>query len=160
MRKLKHLPIEDWPEADRAAIQTACEPGDIFDESPGPGTHHSEGWRRMILTTYRRWLGFLAAHRSADLLKPPVDRITPQRIRDFIEHIEAEVRPMTVSMAVAHLHCFARLVAPTTDCCTCHTRRQVRSSGSGLAHARSRNGDDGRSGRLAAFPQAARFALS
>jgi hypothetical protein len=69
----------------------------------------------MILTTYRRWLGFLAAHRSADLLKPPVDRITPQRIRDFIEHIEAEVRPMTVSMAVAHLHCFARLVAPTTD---------------------------------------------
>jgi hypothetical protein len=115
MRKLKHLPLEDWPEDDRAAFQAAYEPGDIFDDSRGPSAHHSEGWRRMILTTYRRWLGFLASDHPSDLLKPPTDRITPQRIRDFIDHIEAEVRPTTVAMAVVHLHCFARLVAPTTD---------------------------------------------
>jgi hypothetical protein len=115
MRKLKHLPIEDWPEADRAAFRIAYAPGDIFDESRGPGAHHSEGWRRMILTTYRRWLGFLTEHHPADLSRPPVDRIAPQRIREFIDHIEAEVRPTTVAMAIAHLHCFARLVAPTSD---------------------------------------------
>ena len=115
MRKLKHLPIEDWPEADRAAFRIAYAPGDIFDESRGPGAHHSEGWRRMILTTYRRWLGFLTEHHPADLSRPPVDRIAPQRIREFIDHIEAEVRPTTVAMAIAHLHCFAGLVAPTTD---------------------------------------------
>jgi integrase/recombinase XerD len=116
MRKLKHLPLEDWPAADREAFGIAYEPGDIFDDSRGPGAHHSEGWRRMILTTYRRWLVFLTAHHPADLLKAPVeDRITPQRIRDFIDHIEAEVRPTTVAMAIAHLHCFARLVAPTSD---------------------------------------------
>ena len=102
MRKLKHLPLEDWPADDREAFRIAYAPGDIFDDSRGPAAHHSEGWRRMILTTYRRWLGFLAAHHPSDLSKPPADRITPQRIRDFIEHVEAEVRPMTVSMAVAH----------------------------------------------------------
>ena len=101
--------------ADREAFRIAYEPGDIFDESRGPGAHHSDGWRRMILTTYRRWLGFLTAHHPSDLLKPPAERITPQRIRDFIDHIDAEVRPTTVSMAMAHLHCFAGLVAPTTD---------------------------------------------
>jgi hypothetical protein len=69
----------------------------------------------MILTTYRRWLGFLAAHHPGDLSKPLMARITPQRIREFIDHIEAEVRPTTVAMAVAHVHCLARLVAPTTD---------------------------------------------
>ena len=90
MRKLKHLPLEDWPADDREAFGIAYAPGDIFDESRGPGAHHSEGWRRMILTTYRRWLGFLTAHHPADLLKAPVDRITPQRIRDFIDHIEAK----------------------------------------------------------------------
>jgi integrase/recombinase XerD len=115
MRKLKHLPLEDWPAADREAFRVAYESGDIFDDSRGPGAHHSEGWRRMILTTYRRWLGYLTAHHPSDLLKPPTNRITPQRIRDFIEHINTEVRPTTVSMAIAHLHCFARLVAPTTD---------------------------------------------
>jgi hypothetical protein len=115
MRKLKHLPVENWPPNDREAFRIVYAPGDIFDDSRGLGAHHSEGWRRMILTTYRRWLGFLAAHHSADLSRPPINRITPQRIRDFIEHIEAEVRPTTIAMAVAHLYCFASLVVPTTD---------------------------------------------
>ena len=115
MCKLKHMRLEDWPVGDHEAFRIAYQPGDIFDESRGPGAHHSEGWRRMILTTYRRWLGFLTTHYPTDLLKSPADRITPQRIRDFIGHIDLEVRPTTVFMAIAHLHCFARLVAPTTD---------------------------------------------
>ena len=53
MRKLKHLPLEHWPAADHDALNVAYQPGDIFDESRGPGAHHSEGWRRMIRTTYR-----------------------------------------------------------------------------------------------------------
>ena len=115
MCKLKHMRLEDWPVGDHEAFRIAYQPGDIFDESRGPGAHQSEGWRRMILTTYRRWLGFLTTHYPTDLLKSPADPITPQRIRDFIGHIDLEVRPTTVFMAIAHLHCFARLVAPTTD---------------------------------------------
>ena len=91
MCKLKHMRLEDLPVADHEAFRIAYQPGDIFDESRGPGAHHSEGWRRMILTTYRRWLGFLTTHYPTDLLKSPADRITPQRIRDFIDHIETEV---------------------------------------------------------------------
>jgi hypothetical protein len=59
MRKLKHLPVEQWPADDREAFRRAWESGDIFDESRGPGAHHSSSWRRMITTSYRRWLGFL-----------------------------------------------------------------------------------------------------
>jgi hypothetical protein len=59
MRKLKHLPLEHWPAADRETFVYAYQPGDIFDESRGPGAHHSEGWRKMITTSYRRWLGYL-----------------------------------------------------------------------------------------------------
>jgi len=113
MRKLKHLPLEAWPQADHAAFRAAYEPGDIFNESGGPGAHHSEGWRRMIRTTYRRWLGFLADY-PADLLKPPRERITPERVRAFIEQLSNEVRPTTVAMAAAHLHTAARLIAPAS----------------------------------------------
>lgn len=115
MRKLKHLPLEHWPAADHDVLNVAYQPGDIFDESRGPGAHHSEGWRRMIRTTYRRWLGFLTDHYPADLLKPPAERITPERVRAFVEHLSAEVRPTTVAMAVAHLYGAARLFAPAAD---------------------------------------------
>ena len=35
MRTLKHLPVNEWPEADSAAFRTAYEPGDVFDETAG-----------------------------------------------------------------------------------------------------------------------------
>jgi hypothetical protein len=115
MRKLKHLPPECWPKADHDAFDVAYRPGDIFDEDRGPGAHHSDGWRRMIRTTWRRWLGFLTDHYPADLLKLPAERITPERMRAFVEHLSAEVRPTTVAMAVAHIYAAARLIAPERD---------------------------------------------
>ena len=43
MRTLKHLPVNEWPEADRQAFKAAYEPGDVFDETAGPGAHLAEG---------------------------------------------------------------------------------------------------------------------
>ena len=43
MRTLKHLPVDEWPEADREAFRAAYEPGDVFDETAGPGAHLAEG---------------------------------------------------------------------------------------------------------------------
>jgi len=37
MRRLKHLPLKDWPEADRIGFAKAYERGDVFDETNGPG---------------------------------------------------------------------------------------------------------------------------
>ena len=81
MRKLKHLPLDQWPVADHEAFAKAYEPGDIFDETSGPGAHLAEGTRKLIKTCYRRWLGFLKEHYPDDLLKPPAKRITPERVR-------------------------------------------------------------------------------
>jgi hypothetical protein len=115
MRKLKHLPFNQLPEADRKAFAKVYEPGDVFDDTAGPGAHLAEGTRRMILTVYRRWLGFLADHYPDDLLKPLADRITPGRVRVFIEHLAAEVRPTTVAIAADNLYYAARLIAPKGD---------------------------------------------
>jgi integrase/recombinase XerD len=117
MQKLKHLPDEDWPVADLEAFERAYAPGDVFDETRGPGAHYSDGWRRMIRTSYRRWLGFFAEHEPAALLEPPAARITPERMRDFIEQLSAEVRPTTVAMTIANLYAAARLIAPEVDWC-------------------------------------------
>ena len=90
-------------------------PGDIFDETAGPGSHLAEGTRRMIEVAYRRWLGFLSAEYPDDLRQPPADRITPARVRAFVEHLDGEVRPTTVAHVIANLYYAARLIDPNRD---------------------------------------------
>jgi hypothetical protein len=115
MRPLKHLPLAQWPEADHEAFRAAYEAGDVFDETGGPGAHLVEGTRKIIRTCYRRWLGFLKAHHPDDLLNSPADRITPERVRDFIEHLSAEIRQSSVALAADNLYYAARLIAPARD---------------------------------------------
>jgi integrase len=115
MRKLKHLPVVDWPEADSEAFRRAYQPGDVFDDDRGPGAHLSQGCRRMIETTYRRWLGFLAEYHPGALLKAPPERITLELVRAFVEHLSVEVRTTTAAMSVANIHAAARLIAPAAD---------------------------------------------
>ena len=115
MRKLKHLPVDQWPEADRTAFEWAYEPGDIFDETAGPGAHLAPGTRLMIGTTYRRWLGFLAEHEPGSLLELPAERITPHRLRAFVDQLTSECRMTTVAHVVGNLDVAARLIAPERD---------------------------------------------
>ena len=115
MRVLKHLPVNEWPEADRAAFRAAYEPGDPFDGTAGPGAHLAAGTRRMTKSSYRRWLGFLKANYPDDLSIPPAERITPERVRAFIDHLSAQIGPSSVAMAANRLYAAARLIAPTTD---------------------------------------------
>jgi hypothetical protein len=117
VRKLKHLPVNEWPEADRDAFRAAYEPGDVFDETAGPGAHHSPGAREMIEIGYRRWLGYLKANCPEDLSLPPAGRIKPQRVRSFIEHISTESKPSTVALAVHLLHGAAKLIDPNKGTC-------------------------------------------
>src|SRR5262245_43722833 len=115
MRKLKHLPINQCPEADVKAFANAYEAGDIFDETAGPGAHLTDGTRRMIRTAYRRWLGFLKEYYPDDLLNPPADRIRPERVSDLIDHLSGEVRPTTVAHVIDNLCYAARLIDPKND---------------------------------------------
>jgi integrase/recombinase XerD len=115
MRTLKHLPVHEWPEPDREAFRAAYEPGDIFDGTAGPGAHLAEGMRRMIRFGYRRWLGFLKAKYPDDFSMPPAERITPERVRAFIHHLGAEIKPSSAAIAVGQLYAAARLIAPATD---------------------------------------------
>src|SRR5262249_51559316 len=115
MRTVKHLPLNEWPEADRALFNNVYKPGDVFDETAGPGAHLTEGTRRMIRTTYRRWLAFLKANYPDDLAMPPVERITPERVRAFVDHLSIETRPTSVAIVIDHLYHAARLISPMTD---------------------------------------------
>ena len=115
MRKLKHLPLDQVPETDVEAFAKVFKPGDIFDETAGPGAHLAEGTRRTIETDWRRFLGFLAEHYPYELLKLPADRIRPDLMHPLIDQLGGEVRATTVAHIVANLCYAARLIAPERD---------------------------------------------
>jgi integrase len=115
MRSPKHLPLVQWPRADHAAFLQAYAAGDVFDDTAGPGAHLAEGTRQAITTSWRRWLGFLARYQPNDLELPPADRITPLRVRQYVEHLRTDVRPTSVAMAIDGLYYGARLIAPALD---------------------------------------------
>jgi hypothetical protein len=115
MGKPKHLPIEEWPKADIEAFAEVYEPGDMFDETAGPGAHLGDGTRKMIGTAYRRWLGFLKEHHPDGLLAPPADRITLDRVRRFVRHLEKENKSTSVAIVIDNLCYAARLIAPERD---------------------------------------------
>lgn len=112
MRLQKHLPLASFPDADLKALRAAYEPGDVFDDTVGPGTHLAPGTRKTILTAYRRWLGFLSLDERA---APPVDRITRARVRAYVDHLSADLQPNSIAAYLAGLFYFARFAAPTHD---------------------------------------------
>jgi hypothetical protein len=44
-RKLQHLPEHLWPPDDHLLFEAAYAPGDIFDDSRGPGAHLADATR-------------------------------------------------------------------------------------------------------------------
>ena len=113
--KLKHLPVDQWSTADTEAFAKAYTPGDIFDETAGPGAHLAAATRRLIQTAWRRWFGFLKAFYPGGPVGTSADRITPERIRAFIEHCLAETRISTVAINIAHIYYGAKIIAPEQD---------------------------------------------
>jgi len=100
------------PEVDLEAFRAAYEPGDVFDDTVGPGAHLAPGMRKMILTSYRRWLGFLDAD---ELTNPPADRITRERVRAYVDHLRTQVRPVTIAICLEGLSYTARFLGPGRD---------------------------------------------
>lgn len=115
MSQMKHLPETQWPAADRQAFETAFKPGDLFDETGGAGAHLAKGSRKCIRTGYGRWLGYLHAAHPDDLLRPPADRISRDRVRDFVGQLSSEMRPSSVALTIQSLCYAARLIAGERD---------------------------------------------
>lgn len=84
----------------------------MFDDTVGPGAHLSLGMRRMVLTAYRRWLGFL--DRDA-LAKPPAHRITRERVRAYVDQLSAEMRPVSIAICLEGLFYVARFSDPARN---------------------------------------------
>lgn len=108
----KHLPLKSFPHADLEALRVAFAPGSIFDDERAAAANLAPGMQRMILTSYRRWLGFMSLQ---ELELPPADRIKRERVRRYVEHWLSELRPVSVAICLEGLWYIGRSIAAERD---------------------------------------------
>jgi hypothetical protein len=81
------LPLSAWPKQDRNLWKAACVPADPLDEDVGSRSRHSRASNRKAEKGYGRWLTFLIAADPGCLAEPPQQRITPDRVRAYVDSL-------------------------------------------------------------------------
>jgi integrase/recombinase XerD len=108
------MPMENWPEPDRAAWEAALAPGDGFDGA-GLAARWADTTRHAIVIGYGRWIGFLHQHDPAALDLKPHARVTSVRVQAFIDVLRQRVRSGGLASYIGNLYDAARAMAPDHD---------------------------------------------
>ena len=112
----RHVPfLEKWPKPDQQLWQAGLVPGDILE-----GGAYAEGLRPATICGaaegYWCWLGVLRQKDPLALLLPPADRVTPTRIRMFLEALrERGNTNNTIKTRFWELRSALRIMQPDRD---------------------------------------------
>lgn len=109
------LRVEEWPELDRAAWETAVQPGDILDGTVGPGHHWAKQTREKYRKGYGRWLTFLIMSGRYDGSTVPAARVTRAAVGSYLEELNGQVASWTCWGRLAELHAAIKAMAPEED---------------------------------------------
>lgn len=110
----KCLPIEFWPSADRAAWERAIRPGNPFEDGGVAGAW-SPATRRKTIVGYGRFLFWLRERNELDETAEPVERITRERLKAYLEHLRRVNRGHTIQCRIQELGDAMRALAPERD---------------------------------------------
>jgi integrase/recombinase XerD len=108
------LKLQDWPEEDRRLWQAACDPGDLLDAEPSGGrANHATATNYKAEKGYGRWLTFLQIVVPGCLMEPPAQRITPDRVRRYVDSLICLGNSTaTIIARLRELGEVARIIAP------------------------------------------------
>jgi integrase len=83
------LPVDRWPEADRRRWLRACFAGDFLDDEVGARSGHAQISNAKAAKGYGRYLNHLSLVEPEALDEAPADRITPERVRAYVDSLIA-----------------------------------------------------------------------
>jgi integrase len=107
-------PINQWPQLDRQCWQAVLQAGDLLEQG-GCRAEHSRYSNRAMEKGYGRWLAWLDSRGLLDDRVAPADRITPDRVKAYAEHLEGENASGTVIARLIELKVTAAIMDPGRD---------------------------------------------
>src|ERR1700737_304603 len=107
-------PVGQWPQCDRHQWQSALQAGDPLEQG-GCRAERSPFSNRAMAKGYGRWLAWLDSRVLLDAQVAPGDRITPDRVKAYVGHLEAENASGTVIARIIELKVMAAIMDPGRD---------------------------------------------
>ncbi len=112
-RSSRSLPVERWPEADRNAWKTACQPPTRLKRGGAAG-HLKSVTRDDHAAHYGNFLGFLNRNRLL-ALRGPAAAVTPEKVKAYIDELRDRVASTTLHGAICRVRRAAQYMAPGRD---------------------------------------------
>ena len=115
-RKLRSLPVAEWPYADRQAWEEACRPR-IRLKPGGRASYLAPISRAEFTRRYGAFLGFLQRIGRLDIHARPAAHTTPSNVAAYIAELNGRVRSVTVWNCVYKLRRASELLDTSADFC-------------------------------------------
>jgi integrase len=112
--RIRSLPIEFWPEADRRAWMSACQPSQRLKRG-GAGSHLKPITLSDLERRYGYFLDFINRRGLLDPTKAAGGHVTPENVDTYLEELTARVGSVTVQGSICKLRRACELVDPTCD---------------------------------------------
>jgi integrase len=112
--KIRSLPIEFWPEADRKGWIAACKPSHRLKRG-GTGSHLEPITLNDLERRYGYFLDFMSRRGFLDPNKAAGGYVTPENVDTYLEELTARVGSVTVQGSIYKLRRACELIDPARD---------------------------------------------
>jgi hypothetical protein len=123
-RTVRSLPLELWPQADRNAWNTACQPATRLKRGGAAG-HLKPVTRDDHAAHYGNFLGFLNRSGLLALHEPAAANVTPEKVNAYIDELQGRVASTTLHGSICRLRRAAYSRRGSTTRTGCFSQRKV-----------------------------------
>jgi hypothetical protein len=110
----RSLPVQEWPEADRKALEEACRPG-VRLKPGGRASHFAEASLRDFTTRYGAYLGSLQRRAVLNLKAPAAAQVTRSDVKAYVAELKARVSSVTTWNCIYKLRRMSQILNPKID---------------------------------------------
>jgi site-specific recombinase XerD len=110
----RSLPVQEWPEADRKALEEACRPG-LRLKPGGRASHFAEASLKDFTTRYGAYLAFSQRTGILNLKAPVAAQVTRTNVKAYVAELEARVSSVTTWNCIYKLRRVSQLLNPKID---------------------------------------------
>jgi hypothetical protein len=110
----KSLTVDQWPAADRAALEAACRPS-VRLQRGGAASHLKPVSQHDLEIRYGVFLDFLERNGRLDRNLPAAAHVTPENVDAYLQEAKTLVSSVTVYNSIYKLRRAAQMLAPGLD---------------------------------------------
>jgi integrase len=112
--RVRSLPLDYWPSADRAAWEEACRPSVRFKRG-GAASHFRPVTQKELSKRYGLFLGFLERSGKLELNAAASALVIPDHVQGYVTELQARTSSVNVYSSIQKLRRMVQLIAPAYE---------------------------------------------